>query len=91
MGWYVSEGSTDKNRISISQYKKKHPKNWQEIIRLCEKLNFPNSNYKKFIRINSNVLMEVTQKLCSKLAQNKTIPFELFTHDRGKCFFRIIL
>ncbi len=87
LGWYASEGSTDKNRIQISQSKSKNYENWREIINLLEQLNFPvTNNGNNMIRINSNMLMELTTNLCSKLAQNKRIPFELLTNDRINAF-----
>ncbi len=87
LGWYVAEGSKDKNRITISQSKEKNYTNWQEIINLLDNLNFPSSvSGEKSIRINSNILAKLTVKLCSKLAQNKKIPFELFNIERANAF-----
>jgi hypothetical protein len=87
LGWYASEGSTDKNRITITQSKAKHYENWNEIINLLERLDYPiTNNGRSFIRINSNILMELTIKLCSKLAQRKRIPFKFLTNDRINAF-----
>ncbi len=87
LGWYTSEGSTDKNRVTISQSKAKHYNNWNEIINLLERLDYPiTNNGRSFIRVNSNILMELTVKLCSKLAQKKRIPIEFLTNDRIHAF-----
>ena len=82
LGWYVAEGSTEKNRVTISQSKEKNYNNWIEIIDLLKRLGFPVSICgQDMIRINSNVLTELTIELCLKLAQNKKIPFELIMNN----------
>ncbi|MFX1444184.1 MAG: hypothetical protein ACFFHV_12265 [Promethearchaeota archaeon] len=87
LGWYTAEGSSDKNRITITQSKELKFDNWQEIINLLDQLNFPyTADEKKTIRVNSNVLTLLTIHLCSTLAQNKKIPFELLTYDRAYAF-----
>jgi len=88
LGWYVAEGSTDENRVNISQSREKHYDNWIEIIDLLERLGFPMSTYgQKTIRINSNVLTELTIELCSKLAQYKKVPFKLIAnYSRANAF-----
>lgn len=87
LGWYTSEGSIDKNRLTIHQSKTFNPENWKEIIELLNLLGFPYStSNNKMIRINSNVISELTVALCSKLAKNKTIPFELLNEERANSF-----
>ncbi|MHA2130562.1 MAG: hypothetical protein ACW99L_11355, partial [Promethearchaeota archaeon] len=87
LGWYVSEGSIDKNRVIITQSKGKNYQNWREIIDLLVHLNFPTTNDgNQIIRINSNILTKLTLQLCSKLAENKKVPYEILTIDRIKAF-----
>jgi len=87
LGWYASEGNSDKNNIKITQSKLIHSKNWLDIIDLLNRLEFPSSyDDKKSISINSNVLKELTVNLCSQLACNKKIPFSLFTHNKARVF-----
>ncbi len=87
LGWYTAEGSSDENRITITQSKEHNFDNWQEIINLLDHLSFPFTvDEKKTIRVNSNVLTLLTINLCSKLAQNKKIPFELFNYERVHAF-----
>lgn len=81
LGWYVAEGSTEGNRISISQSKEANYDNWRDIIDLLNRLGFPVSiQGQNTIRINSNVLTELTNELCSKLAQYKKVPFDLIAN-----------
>lgn len=82
LGWYVAEGASDDNRITLTQSRIKNYSNWKEIIKLLEDLNFPvTTDGKKSIRINSNVLKELTIKICSYLAQYKKIPFNMVSNS----------
>jgi len=85
LGWYIAEGSIDKNRITITQRRKLHPIRYDHIISLIQSLNYPFSyDNKKNIRINSNILKEVIVSLCSDGAENKKIPLELLDLKRSK-------
>jgi DNA polymerase elongation subunit (family B) len=85
LGWYIAEGSIDKNRISITQKKKLHPKRYNYIISLLKSLEYPFTyDNKKNIRINSKVLKRLFIRFCSKGAANKKIPLELLDYKRAK-------
>ncbi|MFO7795013.1 MAG: DNA polymerase domain-containing protein, partial [Promethearchaeia archaeon] len=85
LGWYIAEGSIDKNRISITQKKKLHPKRYNYIISLLKSLEYPFTyDNKKNIRINSKVLKQLFIRFCSKGAANKKIPLELLDYKRAK-------
>ena len=85
LGWYIAEGSIEKNRITITQNKKLRPKRYKKIISLIKTLEYPHSHDRnKTIRINSNILKQIFVKLCSKVADNKKIPLKLLDSDRGK-------
>ncbi len=88
LGWYVAEGATEENRVTITQIREKNYENWIEIIHLLERLGFPITICgEKSIRINSNVLTELTIELCSRLAQYKKIPLELIAnYERASAF-----
>ena len=84
LGWYIAEGGTDKNRITITQSKKIHPLNYQHILALLQYLNYPYSHdNKKNLRINSNILKELIISLCSHGAANKKIPLTLLNKERA--------
>ncbi|MHA1669772.1 MAG: DNA polymerase domain-containing protein [Promethearchaeota archaeon] len=84
LGWYIAEGSVDRNRITITQKRDIHPSRYEHIISLITLLKFPCSyDNKKHIRINSNILKEVISSLCSSGAGNKKIPLELLDTDRA--------
>ncbi|TFG19060.1 MAG: hypothetical protein EU530_07400 [Promethearchaeota archaeon] len=89
MGWYVAEGSigSKKNHLNLSQSKKLHSKNYQDIIKIIEELDLPCSfDNKKTIRINSNIYTRIMNNFCSKGAYNKKIPWKLFTKERADAF-----
>ena len=84
LGWYIAEGSVDKNRITITQTRDIHPLRYEHIISLIKSLGFPCSHdKKKSIRINSSILREVISSLCLSGAGNKKIPIELLDNDRA--------
>jgi DNA polymerase elongation subunit (family B) len=85
LGWYIAEGSIDKNRISITPKKKLHPKRYNHIISLLKSLKYPFSyDNKKQIRINSKILKQLFIRFCSKGAAHKKIPLELLDYKRAK-------
>ncbi|TXT60029.1 MAG: DNA polymerase (modular protein) [Promethearchaeota archaeon] len=89
LGWYIAEGSADKNRISITQTRKIHPNRYEQIILLIESLGFPYTHdNKKTIRVNSNILKEAITSLCSEGAENKKIPIELLNTDRASVLLK---
>ena len=47
LGWYIAEGNSDKNRITITQSKKLHLANWNNIIHIIESLGYPYSQDNK--------------------------------------------
>jgi len=84
MGWYIAEGNGQKNRIVITQSKRKNPENYQEIIHLLERLSWPFASYGgKSITIRSNVLAAMMGALCGTHASNKRIPLHLLNKDRA--------
>ena len=85
LGWYIAEGNSDKNRISIAQSKKLHLVNWKNIIEIVKSLGFPYSHdNKRRITINSNIIKEIIVALCSEKAGNKRIPVEILNKERAK-------
>ncbi len=78
LGWYIAEGSADKNRVSISQCEVHNPDNCTEIESIIDNLGWPLAKYggKQFV-IHSNILQRLVQSLCGSGAKNKHIPIWL--------------
>jgi DNA polymerase elongation subunit (family B) len=85
LGWYIAEGNSDKNRISIAQSKELHLVNWKNIIEIVKSLGFPYSHdNKRRITINSNIIKEIIVALCSEKAGYKRIPVKILNNERAK-------
>jgi len=86
LGWFVSDGSISKNRFSISQSKEKHPKFWNEIKDLLDRLNLSYYSNDRGFGIHSNVFSLLLESLCGRGAINKRIPIQLFDIPRANKF-----
>lgn len=85
LGWYIAEGHSQKNRITITQLTKKNLENVSEIINLLEQLNWPIAHYRdKSIVVHSNLLSSVISTLCGTHATNKRIPLFLLNEVRAE-------
>ena len=83
MGWYLAEGHTDKNRLTITQSLIKNPQNCIEITNILKKLGWPFVYYrKKHFVIHSNVYASVMKTLCGTGAREKKIPITLLNEER---------
>jgi len=71
LGWYISEGSTEKYKTSIAQQK---PQRRKEIIELLDKLGWKYSIYSRHIIIWGGELASWLDKECGIGAFNKRVP-----------------
>jgi DNA polymerase elongation subunit (family B) len=86
LGWYVSDGCVSKNRFSISQSMSVHPKYWNEIKNLLDRLNLSYYSNDRGFGVHSNILSLLLESLCGRGAKNKRIPIRLFNIDRVNTF-----
>lgn len=78
LGWYIAEGSSDKNRVCIAQSEVHNPDNCNEIESIIANLEWPLANYsgRQFV-IHSKTLERLMKSLCGFGAKNKHIPIWL--------------
>lgn len=84
LGWYVAEGSIDKNRFQIAQNELHNPDNCAEIQSTIEKLRWPLGKYngRQFV-INSVLLARVMHSLCGTGAKQKRLPIHLLDKKKA--------
>ena len=75
MGWYLSEGSLNGNRVNISQSRKANPKNYQEIYDLISERYAYVGQHKDKLSFNDKKLVEYLQKFGR--SYEKYIPIEI--------------
>jgi DNA polymerase elongation subunit (family B) len=86
MGWFLSEGTVERNRIFVAQSQDRHLENCERIRTLLARLRWPFVFYQggHQFAIHSNILAAVVQRLCGRGARNKRIPVSLLNIERAE-------
>jgi intein/homing endonuclease len=77
MGWWLSEGSFNRNKINISQSKEVNPDKWERIVELSNKLSNQVWAGKNAIQLKNDSLYEYLKSNNFGKANTKYIPNEI--------------